>query len=156
MKTAPFEWTSYTNTHAELVDSWLDKDAVRKTGIEDGWQSFYDYWTKECPNVAGKSFCYIISKSGVPFGVMFLATIGDTLLISEFIVAPKMRGKGYGAAVIADLVANCESLSDKKISTVHAVIYPSNIPSQKAFEKAGFIHTSTHPDGDAFNYECYV
>lgn len=40
----------------------------------------------------------------------------------------------------------------RTIKDAEAVIFPDNIASQKAFEKAGFIFYSEHPDGDAWNY----
>lgn len=45
---------------------------------------------------------------------------------------------------------------EKSIVKANAVIYPNNIASQKAFEKAGFTFVSAHPDEDAWNYEYSV
>ena len=46
---------------------------------------------------------------------------------------------------------------DKRNSHVEkraeACIFPSNIASIKAFEKAGFQYSHSHPEGDAWYYE---
>ncbi len=149
-----FQWTEYKDADAALVDSWLDDYAVNETGLDEGWQTFYDYWTKENVDSAVENFCYIISKNNKPFSVIFLAVIEkQELLISEFIVSPTERGKGYGSAVLKELLLNCREMINANISVAKTVIYPSNIPSKKAFEKAGFKLYSVHPDGDATEYE---
>ena len=72
--------------------------------------------------------------------------------VSEYIVRPDYRGKGIGSSALAELLMESELILDAEIAEVHAVIYPNNVPSQKAFEKAGFQFESEHLDGDAWNY----
>ncbi len=148
-----FEWTVYNDQDAKLVDSWLDKNTVKATGLDEDWQSFYDYWTKENLNENVKSFCYIISEGNKPFAVIFLAVVDDVLILSEFIVAPEMRDKGYGLAVICDLINNYSKISVENISCIQAVIFPGNKASKKVFEKAGFMLVREQDEGDALDYE---
>lgn len=49
-----FCWKPYCPNDAGLVDSWLDASAIHATGLEDGWQSFYDYWMTESAGVVGR------------------------------------------------------------------------------------------------------
>ncbi len=147
-----FNWKFYCNNDANLVDSWLDDDAIRKTGLEDGWQNFYDYWMIENSNES-KDCCFLILHENIPFAVMYIGIIGREITISEYIVSPNKRGKGYGSAVLKELLDNATQLLNINVSLATAVIYPNNIASIKAFEKAGFVLISKHPDGDALNYE---
>ncbi len=147
-----FNWKPYRDVDAGLVDSWLDDYTISQTGIEDGWQSFYDYWMRENPG-EGKDCCFLISRDDLPFAVMYLAIIGSEITISEYLVSPDKRGQGYGAAVLKELLDNTDSLLNIKASLAKAVIFPNNIASRKAFERAGFVLASKHPDGDAVNYE---
>ncbi len=151
-----FKWEHYQNTHETLVDSWLDDVAVNFTGLDDGWKEFYDYWMQEAKESSCKDYCYIVSENNEPFGVIYIATQDPELTVSEFVVAPNKRGKGYGSAAINELIDNCDTLVSKHIGVAKSVIYPNNIASQKAFEKAGFSFVSTHPDGDAWYYECPI
>lgn len=41
------EWQDYTKEYAALVNSWLDADTVRLTGLDEGFEAFYQYWQKE-------------------------------------------------------------------------------------------------------------
>ena len=45
-----------------------------------------------------------------------------------------------------------EILTCLERSKAEAIIFPSNIASQKAFEKAGFKYHHTQEDGDAMTY----
>ncbi len=148
-----FRWHKYKNEDASLVDLWLDDYAVNETGLDDGWQSFYDYWQEENPKYGATGFCLIAEENNVPFAVIYIGVLKKEAVISEYIVSPDMRGKGYGTAALKDIIVNSNELLGTNIDVIQAVIYPSNIASQRAFEKAGFIKTSTHPDCDAFDYE---
>ncbi len=101
----------------------------------------------------GKDCCFLISHEDNPFAVMYIGVIGNEITISEYIVSPDKRGKGYGTAALKELLNNVTQLLNLNVSLATAVIYPNNIASIKAFEKAGFVLASKHPDGDALNYE---
>ncbi len=148
-----FRWRNYISADAVLVDSWLDDYAVNETGLDDGWKSFFDYWQDENPKYGATGFCLIAEENNVPFAVIYIGVIKNEAVISEYIVSPDMRGKGYGTAALKDIIINSNELLGTNIDVIQAVIYPSNKASQKAFEKAGFVKTSTHSDGDALNCE---
>lgn len=38
----------YDCLEAKIVDSWLDDEAIRNTGLEDGFDEFFEYWNGEC------------------------------------------------------------------------------------------------------------
>lgn len=152
-----FKWEKYNSTHEKLVNSWLDDIAVKFTGLDDGWNEFYRYWMQEAKaDETCEDFCFIVSECDVPFAVIYVAVQLSELTISECIVAPSKRGKGYGSAAIKEFIDNCPLLTGKNIIKAHAVIYPNNKASQKAFEKAAFTFVSAHPDGDAWNYEYII
>ncbi len=151
-----FRWEHYQDTQEALVDSWLDEAAVNFTRLDDGWKVFYDYWMQEAKESSNcKDYCFIVSENNIPFCVIYAATQDSQLTISEFVVDPDKRGKGYGSAAIKELMDHCSVLVGDHIRVAKAVIYPSNVVSQKVFEKAGFAYVSAHPDGDAWYYECH-
>ena len=51
------------------------------------------------------------------------------------------------------MLAQSENIIGVKMKNADAVIFPGNVASQKAFEKAGFVFHSAHPDGDVWNYK---
>ncbi len=148
-----FDWKHYSNDDAKLVDSWLDDSAIRETGLDEGWQAFYDYWMTENPSIEEKDCCFIISHDKIPFAVIYLAIIDHCITISEYVVAPNKRGMGYGTAAIKELLNHSIHLLNIHASVAKAVIYPNNIASIKAFEKAGFLFDPKHSDGNAYYYE---
>ncbi len=75
------------------------------------------------------------------------------MIISEIIIAPEKRGMGYGSALIRELTENTLDIIGKNVKLFEAVIFPSNIASQKAFEKSGFKFVSSHSDDDAWYYQ---
>ena len=83
---------------------------------------------------------------------MAIALHNGIFIVSEFIIRPDKRGKHIGSSVLTELLTYSKYILGSTIKDAEAVIFPDNIASQKAFEKAGFIFYSEHPDGDAWNY----
>ncbi len=148
-----YNWIPYSNDHASLVDSWLDACAMKETGLEDGWRKFYDYWMTENPSDEGKDCCFLISDDKIPFAVIYIAIMDTNITISEYVVAPNKRGMGYGAAALKEFLDHSVQLLNFNASAAKAVVFSSNIASQKAFEKAGFALASKDLDGAIYYYE---
>ena len=49
-----FEWKDYTKEDTALVASWLNADAVRMTGMDEGFDSFFRYWETELKPECGE------------------------------------------------------------------------------------------------------
>lgn len=148
-----YQWSDYAKEHEALVDSWLDDEAVRQTGLDSGWDDFFEYWKNDSEMSLGENYwCKIISHQGTPFAVMALSVWKGEFLIMEYVVDPKMRGKGLGSSALRELLDFGDCIVSTGIEQASAVIFPANKSSQKAFEKAGFYFLSADPDGDAFNY----
>lgn len=148
-----FNWTDYKTEHAALVDSWFDDTAVRMTGIEDGFDKEWRATLDEAKNFPGcRDFCKIVSENGVPFAVVKYGFYQNNVTVSVIIVDPVQRGKGRGSAALRELVINPNTLVGEKVDKFEAVIFPSNVASQKAFEKAGFAFDCAHEDGDVLYY----
>ena len=148
-----FEWVDYNPDTMQYVEKWLDRKAVRMTGMDDGWRDFYEYWASVEYNTVGENYWgKVVFEDEKPFAVIALSMHEGVIYIMEVLVAPKMRGKGKGSKVIKELLDNGKEIIGLDIQKAEATIYPSNEVSQKAFSKAGFKHESTHEDGDAMNY----
>lgn len=149
-------WIDYPAEYAETIESWMDEEAVRGTGCDAGWFDFVKCCMEEPGTIPGENFWFkIVLADGVPVAVIAAGEENGNLQISEFLVDPKNRGQGIGSGVLAVLLRDTEQILGKNIRSAGAVIFPDNLPSQKAFEKAGFIYESTHPDGDAWYYRWY-
>lgn len=148
-----YDWIDYTPAYKDLIESWIDEDAKRFTGLDDGFDAYYQYWandpqTKICTNFWVK----IIISDTIPIGIIALSLWDNFFTISEFVICPNKRGKNLGSSALKELLTQSKDIIGIKIETANAVIFPNNIASQKAFEKAGFTFHSEHPDGDAWNY----
>ena len=149
-----YVWLDYSHADAPTVEAFLDDAARRMTGCEDGWEDYYTYWENHPDTHMGENFwAKVISLDDTPLAVMALFLHDGVLSVSEYIVAPDLRGKGHGSAILRDLLANSQEVIGAKINCARAVIFPGNEASIRAFEKAGFHFASAHPDGDAL---CYV
>lgn len=148
-----FEWLDYTSEYSSIVDSWLDNEAIKMTGIDDGWDNYWRASLEDSKNYPGcKEFCKAVSENGVPFAVIKFGCYCGEATLAEIIVDPKQRGRGRGSKVIKELLLNHKLLLGEKTDKFTAVIFPSNVASQKAFEKAGFRFEYAHEDGDALYY----
>lgn len=150
-----FVWRDYDPGTMEFVETWLDKAAVSATGLDEGFRDFYEYWAAEPGFSPGENFwCKVISQGEEPVALMALCHHEGETNVMELVVAPQKRGQGIGAAVLQELLET-EEILGFAVHKSEAVIFPGNTPSQRAFEKAGYRHRRTHPDGTAlyFVYE---
>ena len=149
-----YEWIDYSHEQKSLVDAWIDEEAEKFTGCDDGFDEYYKYWVDEPETKIGENFwAKIILEDRVPVGIISISFWDEVFTISEFIICPYKRGKGIGTATLSELLINGKEILGIEIEKASAVIFPNNIASQKAFEKAGFVFSSAHPDGDAWYYE---
>ena len=149
-----FHWITYDIEHKALVDSWLDDAARRFTAIDDSWRDYVQYWEDNSDSDKGEYFWskVIADENEIPFGAIAVALSNDVFTISEYVIDPQKRNKGYGSSALKELLSESQYIVGKQITIANAVIFPSNVASQKAFEKAGFKYESTHPNGDAIYY----
>lgn len=149
-----YKWVDYNKDYKDMIESWLDIEAVRFTGCDDGWDQFVKYWKNEPDTVLNENFFVkVILDGGVAVGTMALFWEKDTCYIQEVIVSPDKRKLGVGSAALGELLEKGEYIIGKRIEKAQACIYPSNNVSRKAFERAGFCYSHAHPDGDAWYYE---
>ena len=149
-----FIWYDYNPNTMCFVENWLDESAVKFTGLDEGFRIFYEYWANEEGFVVGKNFwCKVAFENDKPFGVIAFCQNEHRIIIMEVLIAPDKRGRGKGSTLLKELLNN-EEIIGFKIQKSEAVIYPSNIASQKAFENAGFKYHHNHKDGngDSMNY----
>ena len=147
-----FIWGDYCPDYENQVEALFDSDAIKFTGCDEGFRTFCDYWIGEIG--PDHFFSKVICREGHLLGVIALAKLPDGVFtVQEFVISPECRGKGYGTRVLKELLQRPNSIIGQEITIAEAVIFPENIASQKAFLKAGFIYTGTHPDGDALYYQ---
>lgn len=147
-----FIWMDYGPEYEDRVEKLFDSEAIKFTGCDEGFRPFCDYWLGELG--ADHYFCKVIFKESRLLGVIALAkSPDDVFTVQEIVISPEHRGRGYGTRVLKELLQQSESMIGREITVAEAVIFPENIASQKAFLKAGFVHTGTHSDGDARYYQ---
>ena len=148
-----YAWKDYDPKTMGYVEKWLDRKAVRMTGMDDGWRDFYEYWANEEGVIVGENYwCKVVFEEEKPFAIIALSLYEGNITIMETLVAPKMRGKGKGTKVLKELLENGKDIIGFNIQKAEAIIFSSNEASQKAFTKVGFKYKNTHEDGDAMTY----
>lgn len=143
-----FLWKDYESKYAQIVDSWLDAEAVAMTGLDDGWEDYWSAVKADSVHFPGcEDFCKIIFEESVPFAAICFGIYQNTMTISEIVVDPRLRGQGRGTQLLAELVQMAKKYESNKVNRVTAVVYPKNVASQKAFQKAGFHLEKKTEDG---------
>ena len=148
-----FTWKEYAVQDAPLLDSWLDEEARANTGVEDGFDDYCAYWFSQEETKVGENFWVkLFCLEGVPVGVVAIALWEGVFTVSELLVDPARRGQGLGSMALRELLEHGKVILGVPVASARAVIFPDNLASQKAFEKAGFRFEQAHPDGDAWYY----
>lgn len=147
-----FSWLDYDPHTMGYVENWLDESAVKCTGLDEGFRSFYEYWANEDGFVVGKNYwCKVVFDNDKPVAVIALCMNEGSVTVMEIVVDPEKRGQGIGRKLLKELLAR-EDIIGFSIVKSEAVIFPTNIASQKAFTNAGFRYHHTHEAGDALYY----
>lgn len=148
-----FLWIPYTDGHAVVAETFLDSEAVKNTGIEDGWDDYVSYWKNEPSVNYGEDFFAFMIKDGEEYVAVIAVGLHEgELSVPEIIVSPEKRGRGVGGEILTELLSETVSIIGKEKRLARAVIFPRNEASKRAFLKAGFEYESSHPDGDADYY----
>lgn len=149
-----FKWIDYSKTYNNIVESWLDEEAICFTGLDEGFEDYLHYWISNPDTKYGENFwAKVILENDLPIGIIVISLWDGEFTVPEIVVSPDRRGKGIGTAVLKEWIDFSGDIVGVCCQKAKAVIFPNNIASQKAFGKAGFIFVSAHPDGDAWNYE---
>ena len=154
--TLKYTWEDYQEKYRATVESWLDSEARHGLGIDGSWQQYYDYWLSDELTKLGENFwCKVILNGSEPIAAIavFLSESAATLYVSEFVVACGNRGHGIGSRILSEFLAYSKFIIGVNADEAEALIYLDNVPSERAFIKAGFEYSHTHPDGDARIYK---
>jgi len=110
------KWFDYTNEYADIIESWLDDETIKNTGCNNGWDNYINYWRSDAQTRWNENFFVKIVFDGEkPCSVISIGMDKCCeITVSEFIVAPEMRGKGLGTAVLAELLHNGKLLLEKQ------------------------------------------
>lgn len=147
-----FNWVDYASQDASLVDGWLDETAISMTCIDSGWDQYWNEVITDSVNYPGcKDFCKLVKLNDVPIAAVVFGHYRGTVTISEILLEPSHRSKGYGSRIIRELIENSDTWFVERTELFRAVILVSNVASRKAFHKAGFT-VDLAPDGSV--YEC--
>lgn len=150
-----YSWADYGEPYYDIVESWMDETAIKGLGLDDGgWKVYYEHCLQDELSCLGKNFwCKVILDGDKPFAVVALFMMDDgTLSVSEYAVAPSLRGKGYGSKALKELLTESMNILGHVVNSAGALVLPNNTASQRAFEKAGFKFHHVNPDGDAWIY----
>lgn len=143
-----FQWVDYESKYAQLIDSWLDEEAVSMTGLDMGWDAYWLALKEDAANYPGcADFCKVVFENSMPFAAVCYGIYQNTMTVSEIVVAPELRGNGMGTRVLSELTGIAKGFGPDVVSRITAVVFPQNIASQWAFRKAGF-HLEKKTDDD--------
>jgi 8-oxo-dGTP diphosphatase len=147
-----FVWHDYDPKSMGYIEDWLDVAAVKSTGLDEGFHNFYEYWANENGFAVGENYwCKVIFQNDEPVAVLACCLYDSVVTVMEIVVKPEKRGKGIGTKLMKELLES-EKILGFTIQKSEAVIFPGNIASQKAFEKAGFRFHHAHEAGNAWYY----
>ncbi len=146
-------WKDYDPCEMGFVEKWIDKNTVKLTGLDDGFNEFYRYWYNEKETVPGENFwCKVVYDNEIPIAVLALGLHNNSVTVMELIVDNRKRSRGIGTAILTEIINESECIIGRKIEKSDAVIYPGNKASKRAFEKAGYVFDCADEDGDALYY----
>jgi len=103
-------------------------------------------WNREAS--AGRPRVCFTAVDGNDMATGYFQLVNDarnqTARIARFGVAPKMRGKGFGTALFAMIVA--KAFGEFDAHRVELGVWSTNARARRLYERAGFVHEGTARD----------
>lgn len=121
----------------DVVYSWSNDRSTRDNSFSVAFISFEDHvrwWNSKMDNPNAIYFIAEIMQQAAGI-VRFDKDEKSEHFVIGINISPSFRGQGISSRI---LTAACRSFFNENDSTVDAYIRPSNIPSIKLFERAGF------------------
>lgn len=122
---------------AELLWHWANDPAVRNNSFNPKYIQLEQHlkWFNEKLNTDATRI-WILEYDHESVGQIRYDRVNDSTAEISFSVSKNKRGVGFGAKLI---LMTCETaFKELKIEKIKGVTFATNIPSLKAFEKAGF------------------
>ena len=120
-------WWDYAPETMGYIEQWLDDAAVKTTGLDKGFRSFYEYCANEEGYIPGENFwCKVISKDAQPLAVIAFCEYERKVIIMELLIAPEKRGQGMGTEILKELLENKNITFRKNIKTARYTVPSGN------------------------------
>jgi RimJ/RimL family protein N-acetyltransferase len=158
-----FTWVDYPSQYADEIETWCDEAALKfaldKKSLADEHQMYLD----EEYRLGYNYYCKIILDGDTPVAVLMLAMDEDSskvhltediVYVETLIINPALRGKGYGAKIMTELLKNQLTLIDHDHNIFVSQIRKDNDVSKKLMQKLGFTYMRFEgdEDNDWFNW----
>jgi len=125
------------------LEAWFEDDELRRRlGGMLPLPEYLDYVQRE-PDY----FAWLAWDGEAPVGAAFLQQEPGQPQSFAFLVAPALRGRGYGRRIVQTLLAQPESAS---IQTWKLSIEPDNTASRRCLTAAGFVQEGDEADAEGF------
>lgn len=149
-----FQWIDFQKRYLNDLIVWQEDRATKCYATEDLAEDIHYYQAHPDYQENENFFCKLVLQNEQLLAVLILLGEDQTLTINPLIVAPSMRGQGYGTAIIKELIENTKKILGSEFLCFEAGIDLKNTRSLQLFKKAGFHLQKIHPDGD-FGYFMY-
>lgn len=126
---------------ARTLWEWRNDPETRRNALQTepiDWDTHQQWLAGRLADTECQIWILVIDHDSV--GQVRYDRIGTVAEIS-IVVAPGFRGRGIGTSLLR-LSAN-EACTKLQVSTVVGIVKDDNIPSQRAFERAGFQRNGT-------------
>lgn len=136
-------FTPLTLNELPTLAAWFeDEELCRRLGGMLPLPAYLDY-VQRAPDY----FAWLAWSGDAPVGAAFLERERDQPQSFAFLVAPGLRGQGYGRRIIEALLARPEAAS---IPIWRVGVEPDNTASRRCLAAAGFRQESDESDAEGF------
>ena len=127
-------------------------EKIENASFQDPWSSFMLASELQEPN----TYYAILSEKGEDVGFYGIMTVLDEAHILNIAVLPEYRGRGFGNALMQDLLLKAKELGGNNVTLE---VRASNLPAIALYRKFGFEFAGVRPryygDEDALIFWLY-
>lgn len=124
----------------DLLYKWVNDETVRRNSFNSQKIAYENHkaWFENRLN-SDKCFIFVVYSEDTPIGQIRLDIDRDIGIIN-YSIDRQFRGMGYGTEILRG-ITELPQLHSKRICKLIGNVKIDNISSQKAFERAGYVHS---------------
>ncbi len=133
----PVTLRTVTAEDCKIIWEWANDPAIRSASFSSepiSWER-HSQWFQSKLLDSKCLFFIALDPDGIPIG-QIRYELQSTEAVVSVSLAPRQRGKGYGVHIIQS--ASRQVFERTLVELIHAYIKPDNLPSIRAFTKAGY------------------
>ena len=132
-----YAWKDYDPKTMRYVEKWLDRKAVKLTGMDDGFHDFYEYWANEEGFIVGENYwCKVVFEEEKKKTLRPFKTIDEFFEVTGFKIGDVVRIKTFAGCTFDEktFITGFRVYTDEEYHRIDVIFGATSRPLSDLFK----------------------